>query len=140
MPETSKSTVTPLPIRRRDDAPASTTETARRSSPAFAAQLPVQLPVDLPINLPDFNESPAGIARRARLAAANKAQTESLERKLQVERRHKAEVRLVRELAYAKGRNDGRLRDRLMGTLFGMALGGIVVATSMALGFRAWHS
>ena len=88
MPE---STVTHLPIRRRDDLPIA--ETARRSSPAFA----VQLPADLPINLPDFNESVAGIARRARLVAANKAQTERLERKLQVERLHKADVRMARE-------------------------------------------
>jgi hypothetical protein len=127
MAEPKKSTVTPLPIRRRDDVPAPLgTHPTRRSSPAFGTPLPA----DLPINLPNYNETPAGIARRAALVAANKMQNDRLERKLQEHKQHQVDVRVARAEGYAKG----QARGRVLGLLSGMFAGAVITATSMALG------
>jgi hypothetical protein len=133
MAEPKKSTVTPLPVRRRDDVPVPPLgmQPARRSSPAFGTPLPA----DLPINLPNYNETPAGIARRAALVAANKMQNDRLERKLQEHKQHQIDLRLARAQSYAKG----QARGRVMGLLSGMLVGAVITATSMALGFLS-HS
>jgi hypothetical protein len=134
MAEPKKSTVTPLPIRRRDDVPVPPlgTHPARRSSPAFGTPA---LPADLPINLPMYNETPAGIARRARLIEANKTHNATLERKLQEFKQHQADVRVARAEGYAKG----NARGRVLGLLSGMLVGAVITATSMALGILS-HS